>query len=195
MMRKNALILVVVVYCVSTLVSCASLFTPELRYALGDVQIHQVQYYVNETIILTREVPKGEKPVTASGTVLFSDGKYIEKIVIPKGTPGELIKYGPLTFDDGTTAECLGICFEASENDINEILYFKPGRPGASWKDGYYLVYTDGETGKVRYGNQMYNVTCFGNTWPYLLGVADSKYGKDRIFHKAIGRRVQWYEK
>jgi hypothetical protein len=154
---------------------------------------------VNKTIILTREVSRDEKPAVASGVIVLSDGRYIERIVIPRGTPGELMKTSFLKFDDGTESEeCFGICFEGSENDRNEILYFKRGQVSAGWKEGYYLVYTGGETEKVRYGDKIYKVTIpswYRNAWPYLLGVVNSKHAEDRLWHRAIGRRVQWYQK
>jgi hypothetical protein len=152
---------------------------------------------VNKTIILTREVSRDEKPAVASGVIILRDGRYIERIAIPRGTPGELMKTSFLKFDDGTEGECLGICFEGSENDSNEILYFKRGT-GPRQKEGYYLVYTGGETEKVRYGDKIYKVTIprwCRNAWPYLLGVVNSKHAEDRLWHRAIGRRVQWYQK
>ena len=82
-------------------------FTKNLyeEHAWSDDELKQIQYYVSDDIILHREVSKGKSEII-SGEIKIVNGKKVEEVVIPKGTPGILI-FKPkenrfaISFEDG----------------------------------------------------------------------------------------------
>ena len=74
--------------------SCANLkpFTQGLydEYEWSERELKRIQYYLSEDIILRRQVSKGSKEII-SGEIKIIDGKKVEEVRIPKGTPGVLL--------------------------------------------------------------------------------------------------------
>jgi hypothetical protein len=173
-----------------------TVFTEKDRASLMYEQLKKVQYYVDEDILLSCELNTSEVPVVSSGKVIYTNGKRFEEIFIPKNTPGELITVSRLNFG-GTEAECFGICFEASKNDRDKILWFRPGNLRNIYVDGYYLINFGAGEGEVKYGDKIYNVTItdedgnISSNWPYLLFERSDTRKDSNSKHDVGGRKIQ----
>jgi hypothetical protein len=182
------------VFFIFTDCTSTTLITKSVRDSLMDEQLYKVQYYLDEDILLYRELNTSEAPAVSSGKVIYRNGKRLEEILISKKTPGELINISSFIFTDDTEVECLGICFEASNNDLDKILWFKPGKYKRDWPDGYYLIYYGAGTGKEIYGDKIYSVTITSGSedaWPYLLGVIKSSNTQENSRRKVKGRKIK----
>ncbi|GHV87166.1 hypothetical protein AGMMS50255_4620 [Spirochaetia bacterium] len=175
----------------------STFFTKVIRDSLDDEQIHKVQYYIDEKILLSRELEPGKSPEVSSGTVVFRNGRNVEEILISKKTPGQLMETVKLKFEDEVEIECLGICFESSAKDADKILYFRPGPDHYRDANVYYLVYYGGINGVIQYGDEFYTVSVLRSflnrsnaAWPYLLGdVVSTKY-KENAQRRTVDGRV-----
>jgi len=186
-------------------VACATqktLVTEDIRYDLKDADdtkdeklMRKVQYYIDEEILLSREMRKEEPIQVSYGTVRYESGRRIIEVLISKETRGELIYIQEFELD-GYMVECLGVCFEKSDADLDKILWFRPGKYKNFKDEGYYLVNLDAPDGKYRYGNgkeDIYDlkITGGGSRWPYLLGVIKEKRKLESNRRKAQGRIVR----
>jgi hypothetical protein len=110
---KKYLYLAVISCTVVILASCANgktYFTPSIRNKIeaNSIPLTQLQFYVDRNIELTRELESGQTKVTA-GTVKFENGKYMNVILLKKGTPGVCTMVSP---------DKLSISFEVGNNSF-----------------------------------------------------------------------------
>ncbi len=84
-------------------------FTHELRRAheLGPSELARLQFYVSDTITLRREVNEGSRAISSAHRLVLVEGKTVEEVVIPAGTPGVVTQV-----DEGT----LDVSFEPGEH-------------------------------------------------------------------------------
>jgi hypothetical protein len=82
---------VLFVLSIITISSCSNLtpFTKSIydRYDWSEDELQRIQFYLSDDIVLKRELGSGTKEII-NGDVKIIDGKEIEVVKIPKGTPG-----------------------------------------------------------------------------------------------------------
>ena len=76
------------------ILSCTTRLNIKIKEKIekSSVQLEHVQFYNSERIVLRRSLRKEEQVDEASGKVKFRKGKFIEKLIIRKNTPGVFIK-------------------------------------------------------------------------------------------------------
>jgi hypothetical protein len=166
-------------------VSGRQLLSYQIRSALSDSQLKRVQYYISADILLSRSVAATYKaPAVSSGEVVFSNGQYVERILISKDTPGQLLHRTVAYRQDGLAVELLGICFEQNRDNI---IYFQPVY-------GFYGFMSDPGTSaagvQTKYGRYTYEVFLPESAWPYLMGVVNMEYKNDQS-RNAPGRALR----
>ena len=157
-MRRNHGILVVSSFLVLSLASCSSSkvsrsslvpFTKDLRQKLDkeNIDLKQVQFYVDQKIILDRNLGDQKVEVT-SGVVKLENGKYINEVIVPALTPG---------ICESAEGDKLMISFEKGNNNLP----FGPGSGytfneyslyGVEWKNGTTAVTYDSNKFRARCG-------------------------------------------
>src|ERR1700722_15638554 len=123
-------------------------FTRDLRQKLEkeNIDLKQVQFYVDQKLILNRNLGD-QKVVVTSGVVKLENGKYVNEVIIPSLTPG---------ICESTDNDKLMISFEKGNNN----LAFGPGSGythndyvlyGTEWKNG---------TAAVTYDSNKFRASC-----------------------------------
>jgi hypothetical protein len=115
-------------------------FTKDLKQRLerDNIDLKQVQFYVDQKLLLSRNMGDQKAQVT-SGVVRLENGKYINEVIIPAFTPGVC---------DTILNDRLMISFERGNNDLafgqgsgttfsEYVLY------GTEWKNGTAAVTFD----------------------------------------------------
>jgi hypothetical protein len=136
---------------VIVLSSCSPSLTPFTQrlydqYRWTESELKRIQFYLSDNIVMRREL-SGSKSEIISGEIKLIDGRRVEEIVIPSGTPG-VFMFSP-------KANRFAISFE--EDGDERFLMFGPN-PKAN--NRYVLLASDWNRrmGKVTYAGQMYNV-------------------------------------
>ena len=133
-------------------------FTSNLKQRLekDNIDLRQVQFYVDQKLILSRNLGD-QKLMVHSGVVKMESGKYINEVIVPAFTPG---------ICDTTANDKLMVSFEKGNND----LAFGPGSGytinqyvlyGTEWKNGTAAVTFDSNKFRARCGtcNDIASVT------------------------------------
>ena len=122
-------------------------FTRELKQRLerDNVDLKQVQFYIDQKVVMSRNLGN-EKVEVHSGVVKFSNGEYINEVIVPAFTPG---------ICESTDNEKLMISFEKGNNDLafglgsgysaNEYVIY-----GFDWKNGSAMVNFDNSRFRAR---------------------------------------------
>ncbi|HEY6902279.1 MAG TPA: hypothetical protein VI233_16595 [Puia sp.] len=124
-------------------------FTRDLKQKLEkeNIDLKQVQFYVDQKLILSRNLGDQRIAVT-SGVVKLENGKYVNEVIVPSFTPG---------ICEGSEGEKLMISFEKGNNN----LAFGPGSGytfnefvlyGTEWKNGTAAVTYDSNKFRARCG-------------------------------------------
>lgn len=122
-------------------------FTAELKQRLerSNVDLKQVQFYIDQKVVMTRNLGN-EKVEVSSGVVKFSNGEYINEVIVPSFTPGVC---------ESVANEKLMISFEKGNNDLafglgsgytanSYVLY------GNDWRNGSAVVSFDNNKFRAR---------------------------------------------
>ena len=157
-------------------------FTRELKQRLEreNIDIRQVQFYVDQKLIMSRYLDN-EKAQVTSGVVKLENGRYINEVIVPPFTPGvcEDVKNENLmiNFEKGSNDLGFGIGSNYSANQY--VLY------GYDWKNGTAVVNFDNNKFRVRCG------TCTDVASARLMirkSVVDKNEKKTRVLE---GRKVE----
>lgn len=141
-MRTLILLSVVII-----LASCSNLspFTKNLyeRYDWSNEDLQRIQFYLSDDIILKRQLVGGKQEII-NGDVKIIDGKKVEIVKIPKGTPG--------VFEFMPDQERMAIRFE--ENSDNFLMF----GPNPRYSGRYMLLASEWNrrSGKVHYDGKTY---------------------------------------
>lgn len=123
-------------------------FTQDLYEKQGWTQseLKKIQFYLSDDVILRREMTRGESNITR-GKIYLEDGRRIEQIVLPSGTPGVLL-FMP-------RENRFAVSFEKQDND----LYLMFG-PNPKMKNQYALLAKEWarDHGKVHYNGNLYEI-------------------------------------
>ena len=138
--------------CSSSRISRSSLvpFTKDLKLKLEkeNIDLRQVQFYVDQKVVLERNLGDQKVEVT-SGVVKLENGKYINEVIIPALTPG---------ICEGVEVDKLMISFEKGNNNLP----FGPGSGytfneyslyGVEWKNGTTAVMYDSNKFRAHCGS------------------------------------------
>ncbi|MDO6429740.1 hypothetical protein Q4E93_04050 [Flavitalea sp. BT771] len=136
--------------CSSSKVSRANLvpFTKDLRQKLEkeNIDLKQVQFYVDQKLILDRNLGDQKIQVT-SGIVKLENGKYINQVIVPAFTPGVC---------ESAEGDKLMISFEKGNNNL-------PFGPGSGYTFNEYSLYgTEWRNGTtaVTYDSNKFRARC-----------------------------------
>lgn len=119
-------------------------FTEKLYKSSGwsDDDLSKIQFYLSDNIILHRHFSEGNSSIS-SGKIVIENGKEVEEIFIPKGTPGIFIKR--------KNENTLAVSFEKGD----KYLFFGPNPK----RDGRYVLLAtdwDKNRGTVKYDEKTY---------------------------------------
>lgn len=125
-----------------------SYFTKDLydRYDWSERELKRIQFYLSEDITLKRQLGNNQSRIV-DGKIEARDGKKIEEIRIPKGTPG--------VFISSPNGDQVKIAFESGKDEKSLVF-----GPNPHFNDRYTLLLFDrnGGGGKVHYGGKVYRV-------------------------------------
>jgi len=124
-------------------------FTRDLKLKLekDNIDLKQVQFYVDQKLILSRNLGD-QKVEVSSGVVKLENGKFINEVIVPAFTPGVC---------EGTESDKLMVSFEKGNNN----LAFGPGSGytfneyvlyGTEWRNGTAAVTFDSNKFRARCG-------------------------------------------
>jgi hypothetical protein len=148
-MRTAHLLLIAAAFGATACASQRVAFLHEYRAPgrLSAKQLEGLQFFVSQEILLRREVDTSEHRVTDDHAYRFVEGKLVEEIRLPAGTPGLVTKVQP---------EQLLVSFEEDGMLPFEHL---PAVDGVA-VDGYRFPYQNGR--KVKYRGAFYEVISGG---------------------------------
>jgi hypothetical protein len=163
--------------------SCSARLTPFTqdlyeKERWSESELKKIQFYLSEDVILSRQMVKGESQITA-GKIRIENGRRIEEIRIPTGTPGVLL-FMP-------REKRFAVSFEAHDDD----LYLMFG-PNPKMHNRYALLARewDRDQGRVHYNGNLYDVdsrSAFASLMVDLKKTGTTEYNS----HRAEGRRVE----
>jgi hypothetical protein len=155
-------------------------FTQDLydKHRWTDSELKKIQFYLSEDVLLSRQMTSGESHIT-EGKIRIENGRRIEEIRIPAGTPGVLL-FKP-------KEKRFAISFESHDDD----LYLMFG-PNPKLRNRYALLAKewDADQGKVHYNGNLYDVdtrSALASLMVDLKKTGTTEYDSRR----AEGRRVQ----
>ena len=161
--------------CSSSKVSRSSLvpFTKDLKQKLegGNIDLKQVQFYVDQKIVLERNLGDQKVEVT-SGVVKLENGKYINEVIIPALTPG---------ICEGVEGDKLMISFEKGNNNL-------PFGPGSGYTFNEYSLYGvewKNATTAVMYDSNKFRAHCGSCQDVASVTLLIRKNVKDKLEHKS----------
>ncbi|MBS1666586.1 MAG: hypothetical protein JST58_04345 [Bacteroidetes bacterium] len=188
---RNVLQTVVLFAFIGMLASCSSSrkasrdfvpFTKELKERLerDNIDIKQVQFYVDQKLILSRYLTDEKAQVTL-GKVRLENGKYINEVIINPYTPGvcEEIENGNLMISFEKGSSNLGFGLGSNYTAHQYVLY------GYDWRNGTAVVNFDNNKFRARCG------TCTDVAMARLMikkNVIDKSDKKTRVLE---GRKVE----
>ena len=127
------------------LASCIQLtpFTGEIqkKYKLSESDLKGLQFYTSSEIVLYKADANGVAH-TVNGELIVEKDRSINKVVIPKGTPGQVVHVYP---------DKLAVSF--GENAAMNLLF------GSKYIDGHYKLLArewSKDHGELKYGEEMY---------------------------------------
>ncbi len=142
------------IICIVGLSACSSsksYFTEDTRSKVEarSIEVDQLQYYIDKDVELRRELASGDAKVK-SGKVIIENGKYINLILLKKGTGGVCTYIGNNSLD---------IAFEAGEN--KNLKFTSSSRSGSNAvyrldAEKWMKPYNSGEVGKITYDGEVY---------------------------------------
>ncbi len=147
-----------VISALSLFVACTPRLSPFTERLYKDnnwreEDLSKIQFYLSRDIILQREVSEGSTSING-GKIKMEKGRRIEEVLIPRGTPGVLVK---IKVDDPSdrskmAVEKLVISFEKTDD------FSLTFGPNPKQKGTYVLLADDWQNsaGKVHYGSQIY---------------------------------------
>ena len=125
-------------------------FNRDLKQRLEkeNIDLKQVQFYVDQKLILSRNMGDQKAEVT-SGVVKLENGKYINEVIVPAFTPGvcdTLINDRlEISFEKGNNNLAFG---PGSGNTFNEFVLY-----GMDWRNGTAAVTYDSNKFRARCGS------------------------------------------
>lgn len=179
-MKANTLFLGVLLSLLFSSCSNLSYFTQSLYDNAGwqESELKRIQFYLSDDVVLRRQL-KGAMSTISSGEIKIIDGRQVEEVVIPKGTPGVLL-FLP-------KEKRFAVSFDASSKDSYLVFGPNPKRKGR-----YVLLASDweGRSGTITYEGKKWRTE--GSSTYASLMVDLKKINRVSVDSKrAKGRRVE----
>ncbi|MFN8309869.1 MAG: hypothetical protein U0T73_07895 [Chitinophagales bacterium] len=114
------------------------------KYHLQTTDLMRVQFYVSDPVVLQRKVTDAANAQVVQGKVKIVNGESVEEVIIPRGTPGVLVR---------DSAGKMSISFEKNDD------HFLRFGPNPDKRNRYVLLASDwrNRVGVVNYaGEQFY---------------------------------------
>ncbi len=141
--------------------SCAPTLRPFTQNLYDDYRwtendLKKIQFYLSDDIVMSRQSNSGRSEING-GEIKVVEGKNIEEVIIPKGTPGVFL-FSP-------KSDRFAVSFEAN----NDELYLMFG-PSPKAGDRYVLLASEWKKrrGKVTYGGKKWRVN-YNGAWAGLM--------------------------
>jgi hypothetical protein len=162
-------------------VSCSpnlSPFTERLKQEQGwsEEELSLIQFYLSDDVVLRRQISSGSTEII-SGEIKIIDGKRIEEIIVPEGTPGILV--------ENPKSNRLGISFEGGHDERFLMFGPNPKRGGR-----YVLLASDWDKrrGTISYDGRKYYTNPENGALANLL-VDLKKTKRTRVTSRTAGGR------
>lgn len=143
-----------IITCIIGLTACStskSYFTEDTRSKIEAraIPLEKLQFYIDKDVELRRELASGDAKVK-SGKVIIENGKYINLILLKKGTAGVCTRVRKNSLD---------LAFESGEN--KNLKFTSSGRSGANVvyrldAEKWMKPYNSAEVGKITYDGDIY---------------------------------------
>lgn len=155
----------------------------------------QLQYWTSERIVLERTIDS-RSDALAHGRILQRGGRYIDRVVVRRGTPGIALDWGPdwvdISFEKGTKLR-FTLVEDPSANSVGDerdvASFTGEGIPRTSYRLQT-VVGDDGTSAKVEFDGQVYEPT--GATRQARLQVRRLSWTQNRKNRRVLrGRRVK----
>jgi len=139
--------------------SCSDTLSPyttqvQRSAQLNEEKLKQIQFYISDEIVLQRNL-SGSETTISGGTVKMVNGREVEEIIIPSGTPGIVI---------GSSGNLLHVSFDESGN----FLRFGPNQ-GVGGRYTVMAYDWQGSTGYVMYGDKQFRLVSYAKYAHLLL--------------------------
>ena len=172
----------ITLFCLLFLGACSPSLSPFSQHLIeqngwSEEDLKQIQFYLSNDIVLRRDYTRGSSQIIA-GEIKVVNGRQIEQVTIPKGTPGVLL-FQP-------KSDRMAISFEAGADSRYLMFGSNPNKGkryvllASEWKN---------RRGKVKYDDRTY----YTNTESALatLLVDLKKSGKIRVKSRSVkGRKI-----
>jgi len=150
-------------------------FTQDMRNNLikNYLSVDKIQFYNSKKIILRRNLSYADTKV-ARGRINLENGQYVERIIIPKKTPGVAVSEGKnyinIAFEDGTNRFLKFVLNGDNEYQIS----------ATKWEQGY---------GKVKYDTLIYYIEPKSSR-AVLKVVKNDNYNLQKNTRRLKGKKV-----
>lgn len=155
---KNGWLFLVLVIGMSACTQNLQPFTQNLYddYRWTDNDLKRIQFYLSDDIVMSRESNSGKSAIEG-GEIKVVEGRNVEEVIIPKGTPGAFL-FSP-------KSDRFAVSFEAN----NDALFLMFG-PNPKAGDRYVLLASEWKKrgGKVTYGDKKWRVN-YNGAWAGLM--------------------------
>jgi len=151
-MKSIAKLLPLVVLCIFLLSACSprlSPFTQKLyeENNWSSAQLKRIQFYLSDGVILRRQRTGADSKISG-GKIRMEQGREIEEIIIPKGTPG-VLSYIPrenrfaISFEEGKSNRTLIFGPDSRGNNryVLKVVKWKDARGIIRYDDKNYYIY------------------------------------------------------
>ena len=163
------------------LVGCSpnlSPFTERLKKEQGwsEEELSRIQFYLSDDVVLRRQISSGSTEII-SGEIKIIDGRRIEEIIIPEGTPGIMV--------ENPKSNRIGVSFEGDHDE--RFLMFGPNPK----RGGRYVLLAsewDKRKGTISYDGRKYYTNPENGALASLL-VDLKKTKKTRVSSRTAGGR------
>ncbi len=172
----------IVLFCLLFLGACSPSLSPFSQRLIdqndwSEEDLKQIQFYLSNDIVLKRDYTRGSSEIIA-GEIKMVNGRQIEQVTIPKGTPGILL-FQP-------KSDRMAISFE--EGKDSRYLMFGPNPKRGK---NYVLLAADWQNrrGKVKYDGRTYYTNSESALATLLVDL--KKSGKTSVKSRAAkGRKI-----
>ncbi len=165
-----------------TLIACSPNYKPftvdlQKSFDWTEDELKQIQFYLSKDIVLQRQLSMGES-VIEGGKIEVREGRRVEEVVIPEGTPG-ILMFMP-------KPNRMAISFETGKD---KFLMFGPH---PKWDGRYMLLGSDWDrrAGQVTYQGRKYR-TSSSSAYASLLVDLERVSKVSRARRTAKGRTVR----
>ena len=183
--KATGLFMIMLVVFLTSCSSSKSYFTADTRNKIeqSSIPIEKLQFYIDKDVELRRELASGDATVK-SGKVAFENGKYVNIILLKKGTSGVCT---------GVYKNSLDVSFESGENSSLVFSASNGRNANGSYRldaEKWIKPYNSAEVGRVTYDGGVYFMR-FSGPRPKLM-IKKTSNDKYEVNKRVMsGRKVE----